>query len=349
MDRQKGAWFFGWLVTRKGSDTSGNWGHKGVKNAPWGKGGSAAGGGHMAIGVIPGTPKEDVKEHVRLVREEREAKKEKPKAGAVGTPGDFQAGIDEKALWKAYAAGDERITILDSGANGPGVSGEWLKAKITDLSDSTGIDPLAIRSALATWEETSNDNNLKALSMQEAVSEEFGVPLSDFQQKKLSEQRELRDFYLEQYGPEAKKRGEDPEVYLPSNMKPSMTSSEQRAFVRDMYDMTQEALEKAGYKPGDTIRLFRGVGTTEDVRAGDVVNVDQNAMSSWSVLRDQAAMRFARDATYRKENGAVLVMDVPIENILSNSRTGFGMFTEGEFVVLGTPGSQASVGLVYYR
>lgn len=38
MSRQQGAWFHGWHVTRKGSDTSGNYDHKGVKGV---QGGSA--------------------------------------------------------------------------------------------------------------------------------------------------------------------------------------------------------------------------------------------------------------------------------------------------------------------
>lgn len=42
MNKQRGAWFFGWFVTRKGSSKSGNWGHKGRKGK---RGGSAPGGG----------------------------------------------------------------------------------------------------------------------------------------------------------------------------------------------------------------------------------------------------------------------------------------------------------------
>jgi len=52
------------MVTSKGSDTSGNYGHRGVKNAPWGKGGSAPGGGHTAIGVGAEASKEEIRQAI---------------------------------------------------------------------------------------------------------------------------------------------------------------------------------------------------------------------------------------------------------------------------------------------
>lgn len=348
MDRSKGAWFMGWLVTRKGSDTSGNYGHKGVKGR---RGGSAPGGGHSLIGISAGMPQEEVQ---RKIAEYREAQAQKKVSGkkigpAAGTPANFEDGTDMKALFGAYTGGDARVKVGNVGLTGPGVEDDWTDIKLDALTSETGLDEADVDRALITWEVTSNDNHLRALSMQEAVAEEFGVPLSDWQKIKLAEQRELREGYIEQYTPHAEKYGEDPASYLPENMKDIMPRSEERAFVREMHKQTQEAFYEAGYKPGDTVRLFRGVGTDKNVKAGEVADLNQNAMSSWTALVDPTATGFAKNATYRKQNGVVLVMDVPIESVLSTSRTGFGMFGESEFIVLGTPGNQASVGLVYYR
>jgi len=71
---KQAAWFSGWVVT-KGSDTSGNWLHKGRRGK---RGGSLPGGGHKTLGIASDAPQSDKKEAVQGRREER-AKKPEPK------------------------------------------------------------------------------------------------------------------------------------------------------------------------------------------------------------------------------------------------------------------------------
>jgi len=314
MDRQKAAWFFGWLVTRKGSDTSGNYGHKGVKNAPWGKGGSAPGGGHAAMGIAAGTPTEEVKEKIQARREEMKAKKEKPK---VGTPANLDDGIDARGL--KFFFGDDP----DAFAIGPATLSDrvdsWVQETAKAISEQSGVVSYRVKDAIQVWGTTSNDSDLRALSLQEAVSEEFGIPLSSWQEEKLAG------------------------VRFSTTREPIADREDERAILRAMYDRTQEEFQKAGYKPGDTIRLFRGVTTITDAKRGETVGLEQNAMSSWSI-NNEVALFFAKKGVYAENKGIILSMEVPIESILSvAARTGLGEYNEGEFVVLGVPGNQAMV------
>lgn len=74
------AWLQGWAVT-KGSDTSGNYAHRGVKNPPWGKGGSAPGGGHTAIGVTAQDNQERVRSRISEHKAWQEWEKKPPQNG----------------------------------------------------------------------------------------------------------------------------------------------------------------------------------------------------------------------------------------------------------------------------
>jgi len=326
--RTKGHWFWGFYRVDKGSGTSGNYGHKGVKNAPWGKGGSAPGGGHGAIGLGADLSEADRLRAINTYREwkakKTETKKEKPKA--VGTPGKFMDWTnDQKAdafLGKGLFPEDDWRT-----ANSSGVSLSVVTAEIANkLADQSGLPGAVVSPMIDTWKGTSNDTNLRALSFQEAVSEEFGVPLSDWQKGQIK--------YAQQ---------EDKAGHISPYQKPILDREQERTLARTMYDATQADLAAAGYKPGDKIKLFRGVGypwSERDNRPekGQPAALNQNTISSWS-LDFQTADGFAMI----NSPGIVISMEVPIENIFSTGRTGFGTFGEGEFVVLGTPGNQAMV------
>jgi len=75
--RAKGqAWYFGWRVVQRGSQFSGNYGHKGRKGQ---RGGSLPGGGHSAIGVTPAMSREEIEQTITQHREAQAAKKKRPK------------------------------------------------------------------------------------------------------------------------------------------------------------------------------------------------------------------------------------------------------------------------------
>lgn len=324
MNRQRGAWFFGWLVTRKGSDTSGNYGHKGVKGR---RGGSAPGGGHMAIGIV------DPSEAKLLIQEYRERKAKEKAAKAkkeptnVGRPADPNADHDEKGL-KAYV-GQSGATMLDSYSDPDFILpvGEYvnfLNQRKASLSYLSGIDESTVATAIRAWDRTSNDTDMRSLSLQEAASEELGVPLSDWQKQKIEG---IRSGTI---------------GVASERAKGVMDRTNERKLIRTMHDWTQAELKDAGYKPGDTIRLFRGVAADKMTPMGTPMDLEQNAISSWSI-NPGTAHRFAERAVSYNPFGLVLSMEVPIQNILSMAPTGFGVFREGEFVVMGTPGNQAMV------
>lgn len=327
----------GWLVTRKGSDTSGNYGHKGVKGR---RGGSAPGGGHMAIGVTPGTPQSIKADFIRQRREEQAAKK-KRQASVAGRPADPKAGMDQRAISAVFPELDQkkvRETVFS-------FDKKERDAITSDRSvllhnPSEGIHQQQVATAMVAWAGTSNDHDMRSLSLQEAASKEFGVPLSEYQKAKISQM----------------KRGDIPEdiKYLhesnPAMLKPGMPREQEQVLLRSMYDHTQQLFQDAGYKPTDTVRVFRGVGTDQYLKQGKAVNMAQNAMSSWSLHPGTATDFGQGEADYgTNPRGAMLSMEVPVSSILSTPRTGFGVPGEGELVILGIPGNQAMVNQTFSK
>jgi len=327
MDRKKTAWFFGWLVTRKGSDTSGNWMHKGD---PPNRGGSAPGGGHAAMGIAAGTPTEEVKEKIQARREEMKAKKEKPekevqKAGTAPTDWNFDKYIsaydrvDKKGASFLSRGFDQSYTEFRQSP----MFYDWVKGNADLLAKEAGVDSGDVQAQIAQWAGTSNDTSIRSLSFQAAIASEFNVPLSDWQVKQSIE---------------ATQKYPTQPTWMQQNDSALWQLDEAKRVARTMYDRTQQDLANSGYKPGDTIRLYRGVSGAGHTKVGDVVELDQNAASSWS-LDYMTASGFGLS----KDGGRTLAMDVPIESILSTARTGLGTLGEAEFVVLGTRGAQALV------
>lgn len=318
-DRRR-AWFFGWVVTRKGSKTSGNWNHRGTP----GRGGSAPGGGHIAIGISLDAPKEDTQDQIDAYREVRDAEL---KASVAPAYDDQSEAIDQDA----YDLLGRDMGFPDNDWYMTGYSDDYIdrvEAIGRGIGEKAGLDPEDTLVTVSAWRSTSNDTSMRALSMQDAAGEEFGIELSEWQKGKLQEARET-------------------EPLLPSyqrmNQARLFTRPQEKKLARTMYDLTQKDLKAAGYKPGDTVRLYRGVSTSQPGNPGDVVNLRQNVLSSWSVSPTISRSFAKRGRRKTGKPGQVLAMDVPIENIFSTGRTGFGAFAEGEFVVLGVPGSQALI------
>jgi hypothetical protein len=102
-----------------------------------------------------------------------------------------------------------------------------------------------------------------------------------------------------------------------------------------MYDNTQAKLAALGFKPDDTIRLYRGVNLPQAqayavVREG--VKVHGNPLESWTTS-PYTAMGFGEDRadTY----GVVLTADVPVRDIVSTPLSGTGCMLEYEVVIKG--------------
>lgn len=293
MDDRGRAWFNGWVVTRKGGPTSGNWRHDGVKGQ---HGGSAPGGGHDAYSGMIGTAPPLTDDY----REMEELPRDLLMMAPVDMDKVFFSDLswEENELWRAKDA-------------------EWIGGEI-------GQDKYDVAQVGNQWASTSNDEDMRSLSLQEAASEEFDVPLSDYQEKEIATIR---------------LSGEGGVV-----SQPLFERSQEREMLRGMYDLTQRMFEQNGFP--EKIKLFRGV-QPQDIskfKAGDAVKMQQNAMGSWSVswnvAEDFANPKFGSS---RHRPGVVLMMEVPTKAIVAMARTGLGTISEGEYVVMGIPGAEARV------
>ena len=72
-----------------------------------------------------------------------------------------------------------------------------IKGNASDLAELLGVDEQVAAHFIYTWADTSNDSNLRALGVQEAASELFDLPLSDWQIEKLAEIKAKRKAFIE--------------------------------------------------------------------------------------------------------------------------------------------------------
>jgi hypothetical protein len=197
-------------------------------------------------------------------------------------------------------------------------------AEIAELSGESEED---VNAVVAQWSKSSNDNDMRSLALQRDAAEEFGLPLSEFTQGKISKLQDQIDHLIEK-----------PSVGEFPDLEPLLSSDKQRRILQAMYDNTQAKLADAGFKPGDSITLYRGVNlpktATSSWRAGDTVSITGNTMESWS-LGKEVARRFANWPGAGERN-TILTAKVPIESIISTARTGAGCLIEGEFIIAGS-------------
>jgi 2'-5' RNA ligase len=178
----------------------------------------------------------------------------------------------------------------------------------TKLSKMCGESYEVCNGVVKQWMYTSNDTDMRSLSLQQAVGEEFDVDLSEWQKKSASK----------------------------ATGSPLYPRATERKVLRAMYDNTQAWLAGLGYKPDDEILVYRGVHTHTAAKPGEQVDYNGNAMESWS-LTPKAALVFA------KSSGMVLAMKLPVRSFISTARSGSGCLNEGEILALGNVHSTAVV------
>jgi hypothetical protein len=161
------------------------------------------------------------------------------------------------------------------------------------------------------WAVTSNDSDVRSLSIQEAAIHEFGLTGTA--------------------APPAMKH-DDPQVLALKPLEPVF-----RDFLRAQYELTQADFKKHGITH---VTLYRGMGWhygsagmpewAAAVPSDGVehpINIPPfRPLSSWS-----------RSAATAKGFGGqiVLTATVPVESIMGYPQAGLGCLNEGEFVVLG--------------
>ncbi len=220
---------------------------------------------------------------------------------------------------KATTTALQSSVVVDSGAY-----------TVEDYLDTYGKEDAELRQDAAStlvsnWAGTSNDSSPGSLAMQESAIKEFG----------------LQDTLPWETGPT-----------ITDSTKTLVQKNGQtnKAFLRAMYDDTQKMFKEQGVK---SITLYRGQTVappgipTEDTPDGwkplevqtapGVVDksvyshadaVQLRPMSSWS-------SDFLTAQGFANDYGVVMSAQVPVSQILSTPRTGFGCLDEREFVVLG--------------
>jgi len=230
---------------------------------------------------------------------------------------------------------------------------------VTMLSERTGIPYEDCNKFVAQWSESSNDNDMRSLAIQEDAAKMLGIDLPQWQKDQISVISREYESYIARIT-----NREDETSYIgtresvdawlrETNPKyfPIMDSDKQQRLLRTMYDHTQERLDAAGI--GDTIRLRRGFTIPDDDFAGwrdrapnrnpllQTVEYNGSMLESWSV-DTRTARDFALDRNYG-ETGVVFEMDIPRERLIGSARSGFGCLSEFEFVHLGAFGDEAAM------
>ena len=161
-----------------------------------------------------------------------------------------------------------------------------------------------IRKAISLWANSSGNDHAECVAMQVVAREEFGLDTDS--------------------------------VYIPSidpayggndTLRESLALGTQgrRAFLRAMYDLTQEWFKEQGI---DAVVCMRGFGHAhwdEYAYEGTMQKVMQQPMSSWAVADRDTARMFGKH---------ILMSIIPREKILSTPRTGFGCLSEHEIVTI---------------
>lgn len=246
---------------------------------------------------------------------------------------------------------------------------------VTELSQRTGLDYFEVNDLIHSWASTSNDSDMRALFLQENASKVFGTELSKWQKSKieiLMRRRLINEDTFEKarwheddlefiY---AQWRGMVDPAHYPLGFADAFGSiakqtdfqsfeefrellatveeqvlQKQQAFLKAMYDYSQEEFEKDGL---DYILVYRGTkpGTITGAEIGDIINLTENTMSSWST--DYTVAR-----GFATSQGTVTEMLVPTKRMVGSARTGFGCLDEAELVMIGGQGVEDAATVVF--
>lgn len=204
-----------------------------------------------------------------------------------------------------------------------------LKAQVArDLAANSDMTEEEAADFVKQWAQSSNDDDMRSLGIQQDAAREFDLEMSEFTQGKINKIEENPTDYsfLRKLGwSEERIRARDSWKAEHSLFEPD----KQQSALRAMYNKTQMELAQRGITE---VRLYRGFQSSESVGKGKI-RLETNAISSWS-LSEEVAMNFA--SSYRGvAKGYVISVVVPAQRILSVPTTGFGCLREGEITLLG--------------
>lgn len=184
------------------------------------------------------------------------------------------------------------------------------------ISEDTGLTANQIGDVMNKWADTSNDSDMKSLSIQQAAADTFDTELSDYQKYRINVVKSNPKY--------------SHEIMLEGDFHPYKTPKDAVAAVlKSMHAETQKQFKESGV---ESVVLYRGVTST--VPDSGTFNLKSNALESWT-FSPVVASNFGTH---------VIKARVPANRVLSTARTGLGVLNELEVVIIGNkPGDVAQV------
>lgn len=216
-----------------------------------------------------------------------------------------------------YGYGNESRLVRHSFGNVTyGQRGGVKHLVVDDLAKQTGEPYETINERVHQWSISSNDSNRQSLQLQASAAKAFNVPLSKYQQDRI--------------------KG----IASGWGKNPIEAQANEVNYWKTVYKTTQDFLAKAGYKPNDTITVYRGMtGKGKSGRLTGKASYEGNAVESWSL--DISVARLFGD---RESKGILLAAKVKVSDIVSTCVTGPGCLNELEVLIMGTkPGNEVYV------
>lgn len=234
------------------------------------------------------------------------------------------------------------------------------------LAADTGIKESVISEIVQQWARTSNDTCYASLHIQKMIAEEFGVPLSDFQQKQFKIADKVRSFYLAKFGgDEEKLKAYALGITTPESSTMQVTKykgktyrmpyDEWRAMMSEQMeisplaslhgsekltsDATMRKVLRAMYNQTQRLLTEAGVSHINAHRGTDGIPVPKHSGGIVTAYQGNASESFSLNKGTTRVFGATLVsVKVPRSRVLSCFLTGFGCMAEMEVVILGGSG-----------
>jgi len=234
----------------------------------------------------------------------------------------------------------EFLNLAKGGADTT-VATELKNNAVDEISKEADIPKEVVNRLVEQWMFSSNDTRIASLLIQKNAAELFGISLSDFQKDKLFEAMGrykdllsikgtspelLRDWDKLTWDQKLEHVSEFDAGWLNANAYkntvPVASDEDTKKFLKCVYDRTQESFKKMGVTE---VLLARGCDLSQQKKVGTDYIWEGNTMESWS-SNSKIAGAFGN---------AVAYASVPVDRIISSCVTGFGCFSEHEFVVLG--------------
>ena len=249
---------------------------------------------------------------------------------------DRSDGISQLMEWdtlaaEVYAVPYQEHTASANPMTWRSMSGPYQTEKTKqfaqDLADKYNLNAEQVEETMRAW--TAGPWNPNSVEIQKAVSDEFGVPMTPYNEKAYKEMP--RETMVKHSDIE----GTDLTIH-------PIEQKDARKIVRAMYAETQEYLEqfKTPMPDGDRLKLYRGVTLSKETQGESLlVQVRTSPVSSWAV-NSLVARQFA-EANW--PDGAVIISDIPFKRIFSMPHTGIGSISEGEIMVIGGTNDAAEI------